>query len=289
MDVAEIVGWLFATGAIRVSPAEQPFWYTSGLIGPYYVNTHFLIGSEQSANELLTLIDTTRQNPLDCTSRVRDFLRQQYANDPIFKQVTDALVQVVQANYDLETIDYISGGERRDWFFSVMTAELLGKPHLTIFKDQQVTLIDGECIGFCSKLPGAKVLHISDLVTEASSYLRAWIPALAQLEATMQATLTIVDRFQGGAAALANAQVPFAALVRIDTDLFAMAAAQGYLTQEQEELVAGYLADPYASMRRFLLDNPDFLQSALNGDWRVAERAQRLLNENLYDLPTGQF
>lgn len=284
MNQAKIVDWLFATGAVRVSPAEQPFWYTSGLIGPYYVNTHFLIGSEQSANELLALIDTTRHEPLACTHKVRDFLRKQYADDPIFKQVTDALVHVVRTNYDLETIDYISGGERRDWFFSVLPAELLGKPHLTIFKDQQVTLIEGDNIDYCCQLPGARVLHISDLVTEASSYLRAWIPALVQLGATMQATLTIVDRCQGGATALASAQVPFTALVRIDTDLFAMAAAQGYLKREQQALVIGYLADPHASMRQFLLENPEFLQSALNGDKRTAERAQRLLQENLYDL-----
>ncbi len=288
MNQAKIIDWLFATGAIRVSPAGQPFWYTSGLIGPYYVNTHFLIGSEQSANELLALIDATRQEPLACTLKVRDFLRQQYAKNPIFKQVTDFLVHRVQTNYDLDTIDCISGGERRDWFFSVLPAELLGKPHLAIFKDQKITLIDGENIAYCTQLPGAKVLHISDLVTEASSYLRAWIPALAQLGARMQATLTIVDRCQGGATALAAAQVPFAALVRMDADLFAMAATQGYLSQEQHALVTSYLADPYASMRRFLLENPEFLQDALDGDKRMAERAERLIKGDLYNLADAQ-
>lgn len=284
MNVAKIVDWLFATGAIRVSSPDKPFWYTSGLIGPYYVNTHFLIGSEAVANELLALMDATRHEPLPCTRQVRDFLRRQYMQNPIFEQVIDYLVQVVLTKYNIDEIDYVSGGERRDWFFSVLPAELLGKPHLTIFKDRHVTLIAGEDITTCSQLQGARVLHISDLVTEASSYFRAWIPALTQLGAVMQSTLTIVDRCQGGAAALKAAKVPFAALVRIDSELFSTAAAQGYLTPAQEESVASYLDDPYASMRQFLLDNPVFLKNALAGDKRAAERAQRLMHDDLYKL-----
>jgi orotate phosphoribosyltransferase len=287
--MAKIVGWLFETGAIRVSPADQPFWYTSGLIGPYYVNTQFLLGGERAANELLTLIDETRSDPLLCTRKVWASLRQHYANSPIFKQVTDALVNVVQASYDLDTIDFISGGERRDWFFSLLPSELLDKPHVTIFKDQQVTVIDNGEVTACSSLAGAKVLHISDLVTEASSYLRAWIPALTRLEASMFATLTIVDRCQGGANALAQAQVPLKSLVSIDADLFRLAAAQGYVTPEQQALVSNYLHDPYASMRQFLLNNHDFLTNALRSDGRTAERVRRLLTANLYDLPPAML
>ncbi|NLY53425.1 MAG: orotate phosphoribosyltransferase [Firmicutes bacterium] len=283
--VDKIVRWLFETRAIQVSPAEEPFWYTSGLIGPYYINTHFLLGSEQAANELLALIDNTRTDPLRCTREVRAAVEEHYRHSSIFRQVIDALVEVLQASYDLSSIDYISGGERRDWFFSFMPALLLGKPHLTIFKDQRVILLDGDRVAVCPSLPGAKVLHISDLVTQASSYLRAWIPALERLQAKMVATLTIVDRRQGGGAALAQEQVPLQALVGIEASLFATAAAQGYLTPEQLQLVNAYLADPYKSMRQFLLNNPQFLQSALAGDARTAERARRLLAENLYDLP----
>ncbi|NLW18055.1 MAG: orotate phosphoribosyltransferase [Firmicutes bacterium] len=282
--MAKIIDLLFATGAIRVSPADQPFWYTSGLIGPYYVNTHFLIGSEQVANNLLALIDESRHNPPACTGAVLQFLRQQYKESEIFKQVIDTLVQVIQGNYNMDDIDYISGGERRDWFFSLLPAELLGKPHLTIFKDQQVVVVSGENIMPCTNLAGARVLHISDLITEASSYLRAWIPALSSREATMVGTITVVDRCQGGAAALAQAQVPMTALVQINADLFKMAAARGYITQEQLQLITDYLADPYHSMRQFLIDNPSFLQQALNGDKRTAERARRLLDEDLYNL-----
>ena len=33
-----IVSWLFETDAVRVCPEGQPFWYTSGKLGPFYIN-----------------------------------------------------------------------------------------------------------------------------------------------------------------------------------------------------------------------------------------------------------
>lgn len=47
-----IVSWLFETDAVRVCPEGQPFWYTSGKLGPFYINTQFLYGSEEAANAL---------------------------------------------------------------------------------------------------------------------------------------------------------------------------------------------------------------------------------------------
>ena len=52
-----IVSWLFETDAVRVCPEGQPFWYTSGKLGPFYINTQFLYGSEAAANALLSVIE----------------------------------------------------------------------------------------------------------------------------------------------------------------------------------------------------------------------------------------
>lgn len=281
---AKIVGWLFETGAIRVSPADRPFWYTSGLIGPYYVNTHFLYGSEQQANQLLALMDEQRHDPVACTRAVRASLWENYRSDAIFHQVTDALVATLRASAGFEQVTAISGGERRDWFFSLLPAELLGLPHLTIFKDQQVVQISGESVSVVDDLAGQRVFHVSDLITEASSYLRAWIPALTTRNAQMLSTLTIVDRRQGGAEALSQAGVAMQSLVQIDEALFLEAQAQGYLTPEQYQLVSNYLADPFGSMRQFLLDCPEFLQQALSADAKTQARAQLLVDQDLYHL-----
>ncbi len=279
----QVVRWLFQTGAVRVSPPDNPYWYTSGLIGPYYVNTHFLSGSEAEANRLLDLIDSTNDRPTTCAQAIRAALWSNYHRDPIFRQVTDALVQYIRDHDQWQQMDAFSGGERRDWFFSLLPAEMLGKPHLMIFKDQQVVL-SGELASMVSQLEGQQVLHISDLITEASSYLRAWLPALVSRGAIMAGTLTVVDRRQGGREALSQQGVAMRSLVQIDEQLFSEAKSQGYISQEQLQLVLGYLQDPYLSMRAFLKQRPAFLQAALAEGSKSKERAQRLLQQDLYQL-----
>ena len=48
---SHLVTYLFETRAIRVCPKDKLFWYTSGKIGPYYINTHFLIGCEEERKD----------------------------------------------------------------------------------------------------------------------------------------------------------------------------------------------------------------------------------------------
>ena len=42
-----LTSYLFKTNAFRVCEENKPFWYTSGKIGPYFVNGHFLYGNEE--------------------------------------------------------------------------------------------------------------------------------------------------------------------------------------------------------------------------------------------------
>ena len=60
--MSNLVSYLFETNALRICPDNKPFWYTSGKIGPYYINTHFLYGSEQDAVDLLKFIDSEKEN-----------------------------------------------------------------------------------------------------------------------------------------------------------------------------------------------------------------------------------
>ena len=55
---------LFETNAIKVVADDSAFWYTSGKIGPYFINTHFLFGNEKEANKLLQFINETKSNIL---------------------------------------------------------------------------------------------------------------------------------------------------------------------------------------------------------------------------------
>ena len=55
--MSDIISYLFKTNAIKFCEENKPFWYTSGKIGPYFINTHFIYGSEEDAKELLSYID----------------------------------------------------------------------------------------------------------------------------------------------------------------------------------------------------------------------------------------
>lgn len=274
----QLIAYLFETQALRVSPADAPFWYTSGLFGPYYINTHFLFGGEAAAAALLERIEALSapaERPR-FSAEIGRLCAQQYERNAIFRAVTDALAALVRG----AEFDFVSGGARRDFFFSLQVARLLGKPHLAIFKDLSCYYAEGaDAAGRAPgerDLAGKRALHVADLITEASSYTRAWIPALARCGARMETTLAVVDRCQGGVRILAEAGVAARCLIRIEPSLFDSAREQGLVDAEQAELLRSYYADPKGFVRRYLEARPDFLDRAARNDAKTAERAARL-------------
>lgn len=274
-----IVEALFKTRAIRVCPADQPFWYTSGLFGPYYVNTHFLYGSESEAVGLLQAIETASISPMTFPSVIGSRAEQQYQNNAIYRSVIDRAAAVISGR----SFDLISGGERRDFFFSLQVAKVLGKPHLCIFKDGTSVYADASGAAMPpaeAGLSGRRALHVADLVTQASSYTRAWIPALNDLGLELKETLAIVDRNQDGAAVLASEGVKLHSLAVVSDDLFRTALAGGLIDSAQMALIEAYMADPIRFVRDFLASHPNYLDEQLARGGKEKERAERLLQSD---------
>lgn len=276
--------WLFETNSVRVCPQNKPFWYTSGTIGPYYINTHFLYGSEEKANNLLKFIDSEKENVLLCPERVLDEILKNYESDSIYNGLIDGMCSFIKDNIDINEVDFISGGERRDWFFSLIIAKFLNKPHITIYKDlTSVISIDGKTEEL-TELKGGNVLHIADLITEASSYERAWIPAIQNIGGKMKWSLVVIDRKQGGEELLNSFGVKSLSMVDIDIDLFKMVLEMGIINNEQFSMIENYIDDPKEAMAKFLKDNPEFLENALKADDRTRERAKLLIEKDFYGL-----
>lgn len=275
-DQDKLVRWLFETRALRVAPADQPFWYTSGTLGPYYINTHFLYGSEEEAVALLDLIDQNNQ-PMQLPGILSGQVMEQYEQCCLYRQLMDLIVQQLQD----QPCDFISGGARRDFFFSICAARLLGKPHVSLFKDQMAIYSEGDLQNSRllteRYLAGQTALHVADLVTEASSYTRAWLPGIQKLGAVMPQTLAVVDRNQNGRAILAAAGTRLTSLITIGPELFSQACSAGLIDEAQKEQVLRFIQDPIRYMTTFLAQHPAFLQEqiALGGKFR--ERAERCL------------
>ena len=247
-----IIEALFATNAIRVAPENQPFWYTSGRLGPFFINTHFLLENEAAAGEVLKRIEKAiSDNKLTAPEEIFDMMLAYYNKGGTFKMVSDKLAEAA-SKLDF---DYISGGERRDYFFSMMPAYLLGKPHDVDLK-------------------GRKALHIADLITEASSYERAWIPVIRDLGSEITDTVAVVDRCQNGREVLKNLGVELHALTGIDKNLFDEATSNGIINEAQKAMILHFLESPSEYMTAFLKANPGFIAGEIAKGGKNKERAE---------------
>lgn len=278
----QIIKLLFQTNAIQVCQEDQPFWYTSGSLGPYYINTHYLYGSKSDAESLLKNIEECSTNKETCPSQLFSLMNKQYMNNEIFKSVMDL---IVEKSGTME-FDFISGGERRDFFFSIIAANRLKKPHVSIFKDGTMVLSDFEfksssIIGN-SALKGQKALHIADLVTEASSYVRAWIPAIESLDATITDTIAIVDRDQGGREILEQQGIPLHSFAVIQKDLFNTARLNGYISENQYALIVQFIENPKLFMISFIKSHPRFLDEQIALGGKTRERAQLFIEKGFH-------
>lgn len=284
--MSNLISYLFETNAIRFCKENNPFWYTSGKIGPYFINTHFVYGNEKDAVELLSFIDECLSDKLTLPEKVFEKVVTQYNSNEIYKNVIDTMIKYIKENINVSEIDYISGGERRDWFFSNMVAYLLNKPHLSIFKDLSVVSSDSNFKNseYISSLENKKVLHVADLITVASSYIRAWIPAIRNLGSQICWSCVVVDRMQGGNDKIEAEGIKSIALVQVDTNLFKKALDLNIINVAQFDMLNSFFENPDETMKKFLINHPEFLENSLKADEKTKKRAQLLIDGNLYGL-----
>lgn len=292
--MSSILSYLFETNAIKFCKENEPFWYTSGKIGPYFFNAQYVYGGETESAEFLNyitqelaLINDNKSNKLDLPKKLFEKVQDEYNSNKIYNDVINQMKDYIEKNIGVDSFEYISGGERRDWYFSVILANLLNKKHLTVFKDMSalVSTSDFSSSQNISDLNGAKVLHLADLITTASSYIKMWIPIINNLNGKMENSLVIIDRNQGGKENLKEVGVTSHALVTIDKDVFKKALELGFINEEQLSLINKYFDNPDETMKQFLIEHPEFIENSLKSDnERTLKRVHTLLDENLYGL-----
>ena len=263
------------------------FGILHGKIGPYFINTHFVYGDEKSAVQLLEFINQNLSDKQTLPKKIFDKVLKQYNENKIYKDVINTMKNYIEENIDVTKIDYISGGERRDWFFSNMIAYLLKKPHISIFKDLNTVVSDynfENSITSKTDLEGKNVLHIADLITVASSYMRAWIPVIQNLGASIKWSCSVVDRMQGGKDKLKANNIESFSLVNVDEGLFKKALELKIINENQFNMLKDFFKNPDETMRNFLIAHPEFLENALNSDEKTRSRAKLLVDGNLYGL-----
>ncbi|MDR0978398.1 MAG: orotate phosphoribosyltransferase [Lachnospiraceae bacterium] len=284
--MGNLVSDLFTTKALKACEANKPFWLTSGKIGAYFINTEFLYGSEEDSANLLKMVDEELSNPQTLPKKVFERVQEQYNTNSIYKNVIDTMIETINKNININDIDFISGGERRDWVFSNIIAYILKKPHITIFKDLTTLESDSEfaVTKQLDSLSGKNVLHISDLITEAASYINLWVPTIEKLGGKMNWTVTVVDRVQGGSDKLTKSGIITYPLIKVDRTLFTTALENGSITEDQYKMINNYLDNPDDTMREFLKTHPEFIEESLKGTGKTLIRVKKCLEEDIYGL-----
>jgi len=287
--MSDLMSLLFETNAFKICQENNPFWYTSGKIGPYFVNADFLYGSEDASKEFLDFIDNQLANEekINIPANLFDKVLDQYEKNDIFKFVVYSLLEYIKNNIDVNSIDYISGGERRDWYFSTIVAYLLGKPHVTIFKDLTTvaSTCDFEESNIVTSIANKNFLHIADLLNQGSSYEKSWIPAIYNLGSTIMWSVVVVDRLEGGTEVLSNLGISSFSLLQIDENLFNKALELNIINEAQLQMLKDFQKSPDDSMRLFLLTHPEFIENSLNSDNpKTVKRVTECLEKNIYNL-----
>lgn len=284
--MSDFISFLFKTNALNICPENSPFWYTSGKIGPYYINAEFLYGSKQDSKDLLEFINQEKENELELPIKLFKKIEKQYTENEIYRYVINEMKNKIEQNIDVNEIDYVSGGERRDWFFSYMIAKLLNKPHITIYKNLNSVVSDFEFTDVkpIENIEGKNVLHVVDMINTSSSYVRAWIPVIEKLCGKIKWSISCVDRMQGGAKVLEDRGIKCMSIVQVDKTLFDKALELNVINKEQYNMVNEYIKNPDETMRKFLKEHPEFLENALVSDEKTVGRAKMCIEQNLYDL-----
>lgn len=285
----DLTSLLFETSAFKIAPENEPFWYTSGKIGPYFVNADYLFGSEEDSKKLLTFIDNEleNENKENIPEHIFSKTLLHYNKNSIYKSVIDSMIEYIKEHIDIEQIDYISGGERRDWFFSNIIAYLLKKPHITIYKDLSTveSNFDFSKSSTVSKLEGKNFLHIADLLNQSASFTRAWIPAIENLGSKIKWAEFVIDRMDGGTEVLSNCGVEVLSLLKINDELFLKALDLKIINKKQLEMLRNFKKDQMGSMKQFLIEHPEFIENALKSDnSRTLKRVHTLIDQDIYGL-----
>jgi hypothetical protein len=227
------------------------FWYTANVPGPFYVNTEMVIGNALS-ERLLREITAIVAGTVDTEARARQLnalILDNYKASPGWQRLIATLVAKAQNEFGLHSFAAVSGGERRDWLFSIPFAHVCDLPHLFLFKNQAL---------YCDRhvSAGASVLHVSDLINNAASFFDRWLPIFEREKVVCAGNLCVNIRGDAGARRLREAGQKMASLVTIDNDFFRHLHAADLIDRATYEEITVFFASAQDWAAKYLIGNP---------------------------------
>lgn len=242
--------------SVRNSITDDAFWYTSGIPGPFYANTENIAG-ENEADIVLGKVNNilTTNQPKELRSKaIHETFSHVVENDKSYEASIDALLDYFLSHSSFMP-SIISGGERRDWFFSIPIAKKLKLPHIFLYKSGDYHTTDHEGNSIELVLQDQKVLHVADIINLASSYLKRWIPMLSNIGADFSHTLVVAVRSQEGIDNLIKNNVSVISPLVVDRSLFIEAFNLGLINEFAINEISLFYESPKDWTRKFLSEH----------------------------------
>ncbi|WP_195571721.1 hypothetical protein [Paenibacillus sp. 1001270B_150601_E10] len=283
---AQLLERLIATEgiAVRNHSGADAFWYASGIPGPFYINTENIAGKEASCI-LLEQITTVLESSLpasQASKTIFDMIIDVVVQDEEYQRSIEALLDHYLANRSRPPA-VISGGERRDWFFSIPMASILNLPHLFLFKSGQHHVTDDEGNALDLHLVGQRVLHVADIINAASSYVDRWIPILREAGAAFSETLVVAVRNKEGIENLKHHQIAVISPLTVDRTLFTEAFELGLIPESACKEIHLFYDSPKDWTRGYLTESGG-IPSSVEMDRKKKERLYKFRTTDPYGL-----
>jgi len=279
-DSGDMIKLLLDSGALSIwnRRTGPVFWYAAGVPGPFYLNTELMIGrelAEELLNKITSIVKETEDAEARAT-RLNTLIFNAYKKTPVFRQIIGALVDKARDSFEAGSYDLVTGGERRDWLFSIPFARVVGVRHAFLFKNKQLFCKEGA-------KPGERVLHVSDLINNAASHFDMWFPILEREKLICAGNLCINTRGRNGLDRLTKAGQKVAALNSIDLSFFDRSLTQGLIGQETFDELASFFSSSQEWGGKYLTKNVSVFN--VDGlDKKSFERLQSFFDQDPWDM-----
>lgn len=272
---------VFAAHAVQVRRGylDPVYWYISDEPGPFYVNTENFLGADK-AECLLRFISETLigGDSSRIFEQIWGHIMDLYMVTPCYREVVRALLTILEKSP--HSVDLVSGGERRDWLFSVPLAHELQVPHVWLRKnhDSYIMMPDRTSVT-AGQLKRQGLVHVADILNRGISFREYWLPGLQLVGLRPELALSVIDRSTEESNVLRDEELPWASLYTIDVAFFQEAASSGLITRFALDECILYLVSADQWMSEVFFENFPYNVSFPVGDVKNAERARRFFRK----------
>lgn len=278
----DFLNYILETNTVKFCN-NKPFWTKKGTLIPYKINTNLLFGSTNDAIELSDFITLSYEqtNKLSIPRNIFIKVLKQYQTNKKYQNFINLCIDKINQLIGESRIDYISGVEKNDWFFSLIIAYLLKKPHISIFKNKSAIVTNSSFTNtlIINNLEGARILNISSVLNNINKFSKLLIPTLNNLNSQLYWNFSIIDDLRNSYIQLNDFNIENIYLTSI-LDIIKTAYDKKYINNATYKLSNNFYNNPNDTMRNFLINHPTFIKKSLSSS--NSKAAKLCIEKHIY-------